>query len=312
MPSTINSDNGSVSGSAGLKSTADSSGVLALQTNGTTAVTINTSQNVGIGTASPAQKLNVIGNLGVGTTGVSIGASREIYIDCPAASTGALDFSVNGTLTGYLSSNTSSTNLYTYGASPVLLFGTNNTERMRIDTSGNLLVNTTTAQTGAKLSVTGGISGTITSATAVASTSGTSIDFTGIPAWVKRITVMFSGVSSSGTSVQQVQLGDSGGIENSGYTGVVGTRGGETFYTAGFLVNRGNTASSTASGSLVLTLVSGNIWVGTGVNAANATDAPSFFGGTKTLSDTLDRVRITTVNGTDTFDAGSINILYEG
>jgi hypothetical protein len=194
----------------------------------------------------------------------------------------------------------------------IIGFSEGGVEAMRIDASGNLLVNTTTAQTGAKLSVVGGISGTITSSTAVASTSGTSIDFTSIPSWVKRITVMFNGVSTSGTSAQQVQLGDSGGVETSGYTGVVGTRGGETFYTAGFIVNRGNTASSTASGLLVLTLVSGNIWVGSGTNAANASDAPSFFGGTKTLSSTLDRVRITTVNGTDTFDAGSVNILYEG
>jgi hypothetical protein len=155
------------------------------------------------------------------------------------------------------------------------------------------------------------VNSAIVSGTAVASTSGASIDFTSLPSWVKRITVMFNGVSTNGSSAQQVQLGDSGGFETSGYSGAVGTRGGETVYTAGFLVNRGNTASSTASGLLVLTLVSGNIWVGSGTNAANATDAPSFFGGTKTLSDTLDRIRITTVNGTDTFDAGSINILYE-
>jgi hypothetical protein len=155
------------------------------------------------------------------------------------------------------------------------------------------------------------VNSAIVSGTAVASTSGTSIDFTSIPSWVKRITVMFNGVSTNGSSAQQVQLGDSGGIGTSGYAGVVGTRGGDTFYTNGFLVNRGNTASSTASGSLVLTLVSGNIWVGSGTNGANASDAPSFFGGTKTLSDTLTQLRITTVNGTDTFDAGSINILYE-
>jgi hypothetical protein len=156
-----------------------------------------------------------------------------------------------------------------------------------------------------------GTVGLLVSGTAVASTSGTSIDFTSIPAGVRRITVMFNGVSTSGTSPQQVQLGYSGGIETSGYAGVVGTRGGDTFYTSGFLVNRGNTASSTASGSLVLTLVSGNIWVGAGINAANAADAPSSFGGSKTLTGTLDRLRITTVNGTDTFDSGSINILYE-
>ena len=156
-----------------------------------------------------------------------------------------------------------------------------------------------------------GRASSVVAGTSVASTSGTSIDFTGIPSWVKRITVMFAGVSTSGTSNQQVQLGYSGGIETSGYTGVVGTRGGDTFYTSGFLINRGNTASSTASGSLVLTLVSGNIWSGTGINAANASDAPSFFGGTKTTTGTLDRIRITTAGGTDTFDAGTVNILYE-
>jgi hypothetical protein len=60
MASTINADNGVSSGSAGLKESADSSGVLALQTNGTTAVSIDTSQNttlagtLTIGTATQA------------------------------------------------------------------------------------------------------------------------------------------------------------------------------------------------------------------------------------------------------------------
>ena len=130
----------------GLQVSSDNTGILELKSgtgSGTTAVTINASQNVGIGTSTPNQRLNVIGNLGVGSNGVSIGAGREVYIDCPAASTGALDFSVNGTLTGYLSSSSTSTNLYTFGASPVLLFGTNNTERARITSDGNLLVGTT-------------------------------------------------------------------------------------------------------------------------------------------------------------------------
>jgi hypothetical protein len=154
-------------------------------------------------------------------------------------------------------------------------------------------------------------SGAFVAGTAVASTSGTSIDFTSIPSWVKRVTVMMNGVSTSGTSILQVQIGDSGGIETSGYVGAVGNRGSENFYTSGYLINRGFTASSTASGLAILTLVSGNIWVVSGTLASSATDAPAFFAGNKTLSDTLDRVRITTVNGTDTFDAGSINILYE-
>jgi len=112
----------------------------------------------GQGTTTPTQSANltfngttlkVIGNLGVGTNAVSIGAGREVYIDCPAASTGALNFSVNNTLTGYLYSNSTSTNLVTYGASPVLIFGTNNTERMRVDSSGNLLVGITSTRANA-------------------------------------------------------------------------------------------------------------------------------------------------------------------
>jgi len=78
MTTTISADNGTVSGSAGLKSTADSSGILALQTGAnTTAVTIDASQNVGIGTSSPSAKLNV----------VSTGANSRIAIGDTAAST---------------------------------------------------------------------------------------------------------------------------------------------------------------------------------------------------------------------------------
>jgi hypothetical protein len=145
----------------GLQVSSDNTGILELKSgtgSGTTAVTVNASQNVGIGTTTPNQRLNVIGNLGVGSNGVSIGAGREVYIDCPAASTGALDFSVNGTLTGYLSSSSTSTNLYTFGASPVLLFGTNNTERARIDSSGNFLVGTTSTTANPRAVIYGGAS----------------------------------------------------------------------------------------------------------------------------------------------------------
>jgi len=157
----------------------------------------------------------------------------------------------------------------------------------------------------------------ITQGTAVASTSGTSIDFTSIPAWVKRITVMFSGVSVSGTSVIQVQLGTSSGVETTGYSTMVGlisttnntTRG--VIYTSGFGLSSSGAASDTWRGNIVFTLVTGSAWTGTG-NFYNSTDGVTISAGTKTTAATLDRVRITTVNGTDTFDAGSVNILYEG
>lgn len=153
----------------------------------------------------------------------------------------------------------------------------------------------------------------IVSGTSVASTSGTSIDFTGIPSWAKRITVMFNGVSTNGTSSYLVQLGDSGGIETTGYvstgTGGTGAAGGTVSSTAGYIV-RGLSASAITSGQMVITLLGSNQWCSSHVLTFDST-AMQLGAGSKTLSDTLDRIRITTVNGTDTFDAGSINILYE-
>lgn len=155
----------------------------------------------------------------------------------------------------------------------------------------------------------------IKSGTAVASTSGTSIDFTGLPSWVKRVTVVFDGVSVSSTSSILVQLGDSGGVENTGYSGG-GTRVGSTTlaaaaFTSGFGFNN-TTAASTFGGSLFISLLSGNTWTASGTIGGSSTDIMCATGGSKTLSATLDRVRITTASGTDTFDAGTINILYEG
>ena len=138
--------------------------------------------------------------------------------------------------------------------------------------------------------------------------SGTSVDFTGIPSWAKRITVMFSGVSTNGTSVYLVQLGTSSGISSSGYvSGVFSTTS-----TAGFVVTYNFTAATTQSGIVNIANISGNTWVSSGIVGASGGNATSPAFGTGTLSGTLDRVRITTVNGTDTFDAGSINVMWEG
>jgi hypothetical protein len=186
------------------------------------------------------------------------------------------------------------------------------------DTSGAITVaapavagtNTLTLQAG-----TGTVSMN-TLATAVASTSGTSIDFTGIPAWVKRITVMFSGLSTSSTSIVQLQLGDSGGIETSGYTGITVRAGGSNVYTSaytsGFLTQTGMTAASAYVGQIILTSSGSNTWIASGMTTSAASNDNCFLCGSKILSDVLTQVRITTVNGTDTFDAGTVNILYEG
>ena len=156
-----------------------------------------------------------------------------------------------------------------------------------------------------------GVSSNIVSGTAQNSTSGTSIDFTGIPSWVKRITVMFSGVSTNGTSNYQVQIG-SGSFTTSGYA--TGASLGTTFVssTAGFIFSASVGAANAANGSLILTLINSNTWTGmSSIGLTGATGAQGGGGVSPSLGGALDRVRITTVNGTDTFDAGSINILYE-
>ena len=146
----------------------------------------------------------------------------------------------------------------------------------------------------------------ITSGTAVASTSGTSIDFTGIPSWVKRITVMFNGVSTNGTSAVIVQVG-SGSVTTTGYLGSANSSN----FTTGFSDGIAN-ASANRQGTFTLTLFGSNVWVcGLSIGASGVTLSNGGGGFSVPLSGTLDRVRITTVNGTDTFDAGSINILYE-
>jgi hypothetical protein len=151
----------------------------------------------------------------------------------------------------------------------------------------------------------------ITSGTAQASTSGASIDFFSIPSWVKRITVMFNGVSTSGTSNLLVQLGDSGGVEDTGYVSNTGGGGTLTSSTAGFILTGSVLATSTLQGGVSIALLGSNAWVCFGSLVYNNNTTPSVVGGSKTLSGTLDRIRITTVNGTDAFDLGSINILYE-
>jgi hypothetical protein len=155
-------------------------------------------------------------------------------------------------------------------------------------------------------------SGALVLGTSVASTSGTSIDFTGIPSWVKRVTVMFNGVSTNGTSTYLVQIGDSGGIENTGYAGGSATNGGSNATsTIGFLWTTVQAAGDLSYGQMVISNLSGNTWVESATTAQIGVTRVQFSAGSKTLSATLDRVRITTTNGTDTFDAGSINILYE-
>jgi hypothetical protein len=158
-----------------------------------------------------------------------------------------------------------------------------------------------------------GTVGLINTFTAINSTSGTSINFTGIPSGVRRVTVLFNGVSTNGTSIPQIQIG-SGSFTTSGYlgsaSGIVGSVA-STNYASGALLINNMVATIVMHGAVRITNISSNSWVFDGVLGRSDSSATSVTGGSVALSGTLDRVRITTVGGTDAFDAGSINVLYE-
>lgn len=154
---------------------------------------------------------------------------------------------------------------------------------------------------------------TIISGTVQATTSGTSIDFTGIPSWVRRITVMYRGVSTNGANNTIIQLGTSSGVDTSGYIGTFGVINAgvatQTSSTTGFMTSS-QTAARIASGIATIVLIDTNVWIFSSTMKSDTT-VVAFSAGEKALSGTLDRVRITTTGSVDTFDAGSVNILYE-
>ena len=184
------------------------------------------------------------------------------------------------------------------------------------DTSGSITVSAP-AVSGSNtqtLVATTGTLAPIVSGTAVTA-SGTSVEFTSIPSWVKRITVMFSGISPSSTGDILIQLGDSGGYETSGYVGRAQRSGAssttEVALSSGFAINTGgNTAVINGLAFICLLDSTTNTWAANGTLGRSDAAAMQSFGGAKPLSATLDRLRLY-IDGTQTFDAGTINILYE-
>lgn len=151
--------------------------------------------------------------------------------------------------------------------------------------------------------------------TPTATTSGTSKDYTNIPAWAKRVILLIDNVSLNGTANLLVQVGTAGGIVNTGYTGGVAQAGAspaQSTATAGLQLTSSSLAASTHVGKVefVLANASTNKWIGTGI-LSRSDGYSEVSAAVVTLSGALDRIRLTTSNGTDTFDAGTVNVLYE-
>ena len=159
----------------------------------------------------------------------------------------------------------------------------------------------------------------LVASTSQPSTSGTSIDFPSIPSWVKRITVMFQGVSTSAGSPVLIQLGTGSTptYTTSGYLGAVllvdaAGATARTTYTTGFLVTHDSANIHVRHGNITITNITGNSWTQTGILARSDDTSTHHSAGSIALAAVLTAVRITTVSGVNTFDLGAINLLLEG
>jgi len=194
-----------------------------------------------------------------------------------------------------------------FGTAATLNAGTSANNLVQLDGSGNM-----PAVDGSALT---GIAG-ITAPTAQASTSGTAVDFTGIPSGTVAIDFFWSDYScSTAAHGPVVQIGDSGGIETTGYdsnayrmttSAVENQTDNFIFMSDSNGMNAGNVASM--AGSLRLVNPASNTWSFWGSQAKNGANG-GFGLGEKSLSGELDRIRFTTNDG-DTLSAGIVRIFY--
>ena len=244
-----------------------------------------------------------------GTTGITAPGVTD---------TGNLSVTGTSTLTGAVSQTSSSTaasfiptgstvpaNGMYLSAANTLNLATNTTNQVSISSAGIV-----TGTAGNLMLVQGAVQ---------ASTSGTSVNFTSvIPSWAKRVRVALNGVSVSGTNNITIQLGTGGTATITGYvaqtTGIANSVGNTLTSTVGVPIWT-NLAAYVWSGVVTFQLVSGNIWVASGVCGNTAsTPLSSMSSGTVTLAGVLDTIRvISSATGapSDSFDAGSINIQWE-
>lgn len=271
---------------------------------------IDSDGQVGVGTATPAAPLDVtgaarLGSLTLTSAPLPIASGGTAATTASAART-SLGVAINTDVIGYVAPGAS--------GNVLLSDGTNWTSSPR---SVPAIV---TADAGKALINNGTVSSwdsSVIRGTSVASTSGTTVDFTGIPSWVRRITMILRNVSTDGGSPLVIRIG-SGSFLTTGYASganslAASSTTGDSI-SSGFALEAATaslTAASVREGIATLTNVTGNVWV---MASTLGYSAGSLFsavgGGSISLSGALDRVRLTTP-AANTFDGGTVNIFWE-
>ena len=273
--------------------------------NGGTGVTISTGSGNAVLSTSPTLVTPILGTPASGTLTNCVGLPVSSGIS--GLATGVATFLTTPSSANLASAITdeTGTGALVFAASPTL--------------SGTPLAPTASAGTNTTQIATTAfaLANNFTLAPPVASTSGTVIGFTGIPSTAKKIVMCFNGVSTNGTNALLLQFGISSGYDTTGYNSAstyyqgIAPFSSPIRYSSGIGIQYANT-TTTLYGVMECTLMdaSNNIWVVHGNFSTSSGDYLYMSAGGKSLSGTLDRVRLTTVGGTDAFDAGSLNILW--
>ena len=155
--------------------------------------------------------------------------------------------------------------------------------------------------------------GGATVGTPYATTSGTTFTIaSGIPSTAKIIFISFNEISGDGVQNVCLRIGDSGGMETSGYksTGakIVTTTPTITADTIGFRVRTDTAINHNGLATLVLGDSSANTWFFSSITTGN-TNQIEWSAGIKSLSGTLTQVGLH-LAGAESYDNGSINVTY--
>jgi hypothetical protein len=264
-----------------------------------------TGSNAGPNVSTVSGVLPVL-NGGTGSNIASFSGANITSLNATNISTGTLAVARGGTGANSLTAN-----------SVLLGNGTSSILFVSPGTSGNVLTSNGTTWTSASGGITAGTYTVL---------SNTLVDFTGIPSTAQRITIMIGGsMSTNGTSVPIIRVGAGGIISapsaylNSQIAIPTGANPGGTADSTGFPLNNSSAATNGLVGTAVLTRLVGGLsnkytytamW-GTVAGSGAGTRTMLCAGYVDTGSVPIDTIRLTTVNGSDTFDSGSMNILYE-